>query len=125
MSREPKPRICENCIYLYNTSYEYSEYVCAAGVTEDDEHFTGDGCTYHWNKLRAMKNANDKLWGKAHTITEEDLKIFFPNVQPKTGRWFNIKSLLTASRCSECKSVFAERTNYCPKCGAKMEGEAE
>ena len=46
-----------------------------------------------------------------------------PSVQPKTGRWINIRPLLTAARCSECKSAFAERTNYCPRCGARMESE--
>ena len=46
-----------------------------------------------------------------------------PSVQPKTGRWIPIKPLLTAARCSECKSAFTERTNYCPHCGAKMRGE--
>lgn len=78
MSRNPKPRRCEDCRYLYATSYEYGEYECAAGVSEDDERFTGDGCTYHWNKLRAMAKAVDRAWAEAHTITEEDLKIFFP-----------------------------------------------
>ncbi len=48
-----------------------------------------------------------------------------PSVQLKTGRWINIKPLLTAARCSECKNAFADRTNYCPFCGAKMEGETE
>ena len=104
MSREPKPRICENCIYLYNTSYEYSEYVCAAGVTEDDEHFTGDGCTYHWNKLRAMKNANDKLWGKAHTITEEDLKIFLKDMIENLKKDEDSACLLIVI-CSENKII--------------------
>ena len=46
-----------------------------------------------------------------------------PSVQPKTGRWINISPLLTAARCSECKSAFAERTNYCSHCGARMESE--
>lgn len=45
-----------------------------------------------------------------------------PSVPQKTGRWIPIKPLLTAARCSECKSAFAERTNYCPRCGARMEG---
>lgn len=44
-----------------------------------------------------------------------------PSTQPKTGRWIPINPLLTAARCSECKSAFAERTNYCPHCGARME----
>lgn len=43
----------------------------------------------------------------------------------RMGRWIPIKPLLTAARCSECKSAFAERTNYCPRCGAKMKGETE
>lgn len=46
-----------------------------------------------------------------------------PSVQPKTGRWIPIKPLLTAARCSECKRAFAERTNYCSRCGARMESE--
>lgn len=44
-------------------------------------------------------------------------------MEQKTGRWINIRPLLTAARCSECKSAFAERTNYCPRCGARMERE--
>lgn len=48
-----------------------------------------------------------------------------PEIAPKTGRWINIKPLLTAVRCSECKRAFAEKTNFCPHCGAKMKGETE
>ena len=53
------------------------------------------------------------------SLTEELRAL--PSVQQKTGRWINISPLLTAARCSECKSAFAERTNYCPHCGARME----
>ena len=45
------------------------------------------------------------------------------NIPQKMGRWINISPLLTAARCSECKSAFAERTNYCPRCGARTESE--
>lgn len=55
------------------------------------------------------------------SLTEELRAL--PSVQPKTGRWINIRPLLTAARCSECKSAFAERTNYCSRCGARMESE--
>lgn len=77
MLRMPKPRKCDNCRYLHKISYEYDEYECAAGVSENDEHFTGEGCTYHRNKLRAMKEKIDKIWEENHKITDEDLKIFF------------------------------------------------
>lgn len=47
------------------------------------------------------------------------------NIPQKMGRWINISPLLTAARCSECKRAFAERTNYCSHCGARMESEAD
>ena len=37
------------------------------------------------------------------------------------GRWIDNKHTDTAI-CSECKCVFTDETNYCPKCGAKMDG---
>lgn len=46
-----------------------------------------------------------------------------PSVHPKTGHWIPINPLLTAARCSECKSALAEKTNFCPYCGARMESE--
>ena len=36
------------------------------------------------------------------------------------GRWIDNKHTDTAI-CSECKGVFTDETNYCPKCGAKMD----
>lgn len=50
-------------------------------------------------------------------------KSFVPSedVEPvKHGRWIDNKHTDTAI-CSECKCVFTDETNYCPKCGAKME----
>ena len=45
------------------------------------------------------------------------------------GRWVHIgrrfKGGVDWCHCSECggKNNFAARTNYCPNCGAKMDGE--
>lgn len=36
------------------------------------------------------------------------------------GRWIDNKHTDTAI-CSECKGVFTDETNYCPRCGAKMD----
>lgn len=52
-----------------------------------------------------------------------------PSVQPKTGRWIPFDC--DTWECSECKNLFTtlEGTpkdnlfNFCPNCGAKMEGE--
>lgn len=37
------------------------------------------------------------------------------------GRWIDNKHTDTAI-CSECKACFTYETPYCPKCGAKMDG---
>lgn len=39
----------------------------------------------------------------------------------KHGRWIDNKHTDTAI-CSECKCVFTDEINYCPKCGARMDG---
>lgn len=46
------------------------------------------------------------------------------------GRWIAIKvpNEWDKGQCSECRSIFNSSvygTNYCPKCGAKMDGGAE
>ena len=42
------------------------------------------------------------------------------------GRWedYSIEKWIYA-KCSECGTVHDVRSNYCPNCGAKMEGEEE
>ena len=43
------------------------------------------------------------------------------DVEPvRHGHWIDNKHTDTAI-CSECKCVFTDETNYCPKCGAKMD----
>lgn len=54
-----------------------------------------------------------------------------PSVEPKKGRWMHHEDKAYAGdgyeECSCCKWrcadwVFIEDSNYCPNCGAKMEG---
>lgn len=42
----------------------------------------------------------------------------------KTGHWIPRNSFLLQYKCSECEWE-SEKYNYCPNCGAKMEGETE
>lgn len=46
-----------------------------------------------------------------------------PSVEPKKGKWItDCISLKTyVYRCSECRAAEVLISNYCPKCGAKME----
>lgn len=55
----------------------------------------------------------------------EELEAFpTADVTPiRHGRWIDNKHTDTAI-CSECKGVFTDETNYCPKCGSRMGGEA-
>ena len=52
------------------------------------------------------------------------LKIPSSDVAPvKHGRWKRYGRNL--GECSECGEVVAIRNNYCPNCGAKMDGECD
>lgn len=53
---------CENCGFLYTEGYEYPESYCAAGVAEDDERATADGCSYHYKTLEKRVRENNKAW---------------------------------------------------------------
>ena len=52
-------RYCENCRYLVCEGYEYPEYYCGVGVSEDDDKFFDDnkgcGCTYNIRTLEKRK----------------------------------------------------------------------
>ena len=52
-------------------------------------------------------------WGEQKEATSEK------EVPVKRGHWIDNKHTDTAI-CSECKGVFTDETNYCPKCGARM-----
>ena len=49
-----------------------------------------------------------------------------PPVTPaeKVGHWIDHQEdRWIYAKCSECETIHDTRTNYCPNCGAKMEGE--
>ena len=44
-------------------------------------------------------------------------------LEPKTGTWdINYLSDIYRYRCSACNAVHRARYDFCPSCGAKMEG---
>ena len=40
--------------------------------------------------------------------------------EPKAGHWIPVDDKNDAFDCSECIAMVAKKTNYCPRCGAKM-----
>lgn len=52
-----------------------------------------------------------------------------PTIDPvKHGHWINIdakfENMYVAHQCSICKSEFlGDASNFCPRCGAKMDGD--
>ena len=61
-------RKCENCGYLASEGYEYTEYYCSAGVSEDDEHYDGEGCNYHWKTLKKRYAEIEEAQAEAYYI---------------------------------------------------------
>lgn len=57
---------------------------------------------------------------KAHKIIA-DLPSVQPEIEPKTGRWIDMDDHVMCSCCGA--THYEADKNYCPNCGAKMEGE--
>lgn len=63
---------------------------------------------------------------KRYFILAEDDDIGLTAVQPKTGHWRDtITAGINETVCSVCLYSGFHHFNYCPNCGAEMEGEAE
>ena len=82
---------------------------------------------YIRTKYISVYNRRDKcsqFWADTIRYFEKRInKLDDCDVAPvRHGRWIDNKHTDTAI-CSECKGVFTDETNYCPKCGAKMDGE--
>ena len=66
-----------------------------------------------------IRNGRLPLW--LDEILMEDCKV--TDVAPvRHGHWISNTHTDTAV-CSECRGVFTDETNFCPNCGAKMDGE--
>lgn len=61
----------------------------------------------------------------------QEVKIYFSDTmmiegmteKQKTGHWIDNKVQTKLCNCSECYALSKVYSNYCPNCGAKMEGE--
>lgn len=63
---------------------------------------------------------DDKVWGVLLEIDKS------PTVEPKRGKWkviFVTDDEIPLNECSECGHEIWGDADYCPKCGAKMDGE--
>lgn len=68
-------------------------------------------------------NTKDGYLGQALTMGIEALE------NQKTGHWIRKNDICTSRvqiyqyECSNCREINTFQGNYCPNCGAKMEGE--
>ena len=46
-------------------------------------------------------------------------------VEVKHGRWIRYKENCLYNRCSRCLYEHCREPNYCPNCGAKMDGDED
>lgn len=64
---------CDNCRFLVDVGYEYTDQYCGAGVTEDDENATADGCMYDYKTLENREREIAEAWDKVYEIIDDDL----------------------------------------------------
>ena len=86
-----------------------------------------DGCNL--NTLANMLNHGkfDCIMGDNHTINPAaDV------AEVRHGEWLSVIGSWSTARCSECnwkapyiEYEYFEQPNYCPNCGAKMDGKGE
>ena len=73
---------------------------------------------------------------KPHLLNREDTMFMIDNaptvdaVEVVHGRWEKRKLIvfddeMVGYRCSKCNTTWDAETNYCPNCGAKMDGGDE
>lgn len=74
---------------------------------------------YYFNKgMQKWDNGNWIRYKVFEKILEKQ-----PSAE-KTGKWIDVENDIDyyPFMCSECYETVIKRTNYCPNCGAKMEG---
>ena len=80
-------------------------------------------------KLTDAIESDGGFYGELTKALLEKFVDDIPNVEPKRGKWepymFGDERWHMCSVCSECGQVMLLAWNYCPKCGAKMEGYDE
>ena len=74
-------------------------------------------------KLRGVTYEDGKIIDVHIRDTDDVVKVFVP---VRHGRW--IQHPLNGThiwRCSKCETVGSPQWNYCPKCGSRMDEEAQ
>lgn len=87
-----------------------------------------------WMKRIPLKDLSDGL-GLCRVIMEEDFKRAIRTIPAGTiidvapvvhGRWIDAREYCGDYLCSNCEALYGtNKFNYCPKCGAKMDGGDE
>ena len=76
-----------------------------------------NGRSTHW--------LND--WSTLGVLAVIDEQPTVDAIAPKKGKWRVVSKQadsFTAYRCSECNGLIYGQTDFCPRCGADMRGEA-
>lgn len=74
--------------------------------------------------------AKEALLGWDYDPSDEDVEYAIDHIPSadvvpvKHGRWVQMKRYKSEFVCSECGDLWLdEKSNYCPNCGARMDGE--
>ena len=73
------------------------------------------------------KNGNKHFINGIETVLEYAENLPAADVAPvRHGRWIDAREYCGDYMCSNCEALYGtNKFNYCPNCGAKMDGETE
>ena len=86
------------------------------------------GATSQIDINRLLELSNDNQFGRNEAYYKlqhyEDLEEQGRLIERKHGRWIHKDNFIGKYlMCSECSHVTGRKGNYCPNCGAKMDGK--
>lgn len=120
-------RKCEDCGYLESEGYEYPEYYCAAGVSEDDEHYNGEGCNYTYRQLKKRFEDIREAEAKAYYIPICKDCLYYPMCKDKDtlqtsdydyvcGKFKDAADFAEMKSCDGCYWKSIKRYHKCYNC---------
>jgi hypothetical protein len=120
--------LCEECPLYGTTGSDHCEKDCVRLAIEALEQKPCEDCISKTEVKRIVDFYKEQIDG-IYRINEsvDNLPPVTPQPKQRTGHWIDIKNkrgTVIAARCSCCEKSpkHAIRSDFCPNCGAKMQG---
>lgn len=71
---------------------------------------------------RRFNPTGENLENEGGDVHLQALDMAIEALTERTGEWIKVKGSRSVAKCNRCDSIGRVYLNFCPSCGAKMEG---